>query len=62
MSFNYPVTPMTPRMNLNSSLLASVAFPSVHLLGVEMMLHFLLGPEVVQFASKHKLVLSLGML
>ncbi|XP_040213933.1 telomere-associated protein RIF1 isoform X4 [Rana temporaria] len=59
LSFNYPATPMTPKMNLNSSLLASVAFPSVHLLGVEMMLHFLLGPEVEQFASKHKLVLSL---
>ncbi|XP_018409096.1 PREDICTED: telomere-associated protein RIF1 [Nanorana parkeri] len=52
-------SPVTPKMNLNSSLLASVAFPSVHLLGIEMMLHFLLGPEVVQFASKHKLVLSL---
>ncbi|KAM5152435.1 telomere-associated protein RIF1 isoform 2-T2 [Mantella aurantiaca] len=51
--------PTTPKMNLNSSLLASVAFPSVHLLGIEMMLHFLLGPEVVQFANKHKLVLSL---
>ncbi|XP_063789638.1 telomere-associated protein RIF1 isoform X2 [Pseudophryne corroboree] len=52
-------SPTTPKINLNSSLLASVAFPSVHLLGVEMMLHFLLGPEVVSFASKHKLVLSL---
>ncbi|KAM9305669.1 telomere-associated protein RIF1 [Gastrophryne carolinensis] len=52
-------SPATPKINLNSSLLASVAFPSVHLLGIEMMLHFLLGPEVVQFASKHKLVLSL---
>ncbi|XP_077303844.1 telomere-associated protein RIF1 isoform X2 [Lithobates pipiens] len=59
LSFVIPVTPMTPKMNLNSSLLASVAFPSVHLLGIEMMLHFLLGPEVEQFASKHKLVLSL---
>ncbi|XP_073490290.1 telomere-associated protein RIF1 isoform X1 [Aquarana catesbeiana] len=59
LSFANPVTPMTPKMNLNSSLLASVAFPSVHLLGIEMMLHFLLGPEVEQFASKHKLVLSL---
>ncbi|KAM3915931.1 telomere-associated protein RIF1 [Leptodactylus fuscus] len=46
-------------MNLNSSVLASVAFPSIHLLGIEMMLHFLLGPEVVQFAAQHKLVLSL---
>ncbi|KAG8548635.1 hypothetical protein GDO81_024767, partial [Engystomops pustulosus] len=52
-------SPATPKINLNSSLLASVAFPSVHLLGIEMMLHFLLGPEVVQFAARHKLVLSL---
>ncbi|XP_075036956.1 telomere-associated protein RIF1 isoform X2 [Mixophyes fleayi] len=52
-------SPTTPKINLNSSLLTSVAFPSVHLLGIEMMLHFLLGPEVVQFASQHKLVLSL---
>ncbi|XP_077129094.1 telomere-associated protein RIF1 isoform X2 [Ranitomeya variabilis] len=52
-------SPTTPKINLNSSLLASVAFPSVHLLGVEMMLHFLLGPEVVAFAAQHKIVLSL---
>ncbi|XP_075685390.1 telomere-associated protein RIF1 isoform X2 [Rhinoderma darwinii] len=52
-------SPTTPKINLNSSLLATVAFPSVHLLGVEMMLHFLLGPEVVQFAAQHKLALSL---
>ncbi|XP_073503310.1 telomere-associated protein RIF1 isoform X2 [Phyllobates terribilis] len=52
-------SPTTPKINLNSSLLASVAFPSVHLLGVEMMLHFLLGPEVVPFAARHKIVLSL---
>ncbi|XP_044158864.1 telomere-associated protein RIF1 isoform X1 [Bufo gargarizans] len=52
-------SPATPKINLNSSLLATVAFPSVHLLGIEMMLHFLLGPDVVQFAARHKLVLSL---
>ncbi|KAM4025245.1 telomere-associated protein RIF1 isoform 2-T2 [Anomaloglossus baeobatrachus] len=57
---NFPFgSPTTPKMNLNSSLLASVAFPSVHLLGVEMMLHFLLGPAVGQFAARHKLGLSL---
>ncbi|XP_068101913.1 telomere-associated protein RIF1 isoform X2 [Hyperolius riggenbachi] len=52
-------SPTTPKMSLNCSLLTSVSFPSVHLLGIEMMLHFLLGPEVVQFANKHKIVLSL---
>ncbi|XP_069838795.1 telomere-associated protein RIF1 isoform X2 [Dendropsophus ebraccatus] len=52
-------SPATPKINLNSSLLATVAFPSVHLLGIEMMLHFLLGPEVETFAAQHKLVLSL---
>ncbi|KAM4697896.1 telomere-associated protein RIF1 [Rhinophrynus dorsalis] len=52
-------SPATPKINLNTSLLTSIAFPSVHLLGIEMMLHFLLGPEVVNFASQHKLVLSL---
>ncbi|CAH2305477.1 telomere-associated RIF1 isoform X2 [Pelobates cultripes] len=52
-------SPTTPKISLNSSLLSSVAFPSVHLLGIEMMLHFLLGPEVVKFANQHKLVLSL---
>ncbi|KAM4626376.1 telomere-associated protein RIF1 [Discoglossus pictus] len=52
-------SPATPKISLNSSLLASVAFPSVHLLGIEMMLHFLLGPEVTNFANQHKLNLSL---
>ncbi|KAG8432320.1 hypothetical protein GDO86_016820 [Hymenochirus boettgeri] len=52
-------SPATPKISLNSSLLASISFPSVHLLGIEMMLHFLLGPEVVSFAAQHKLVLSL---
>ncbi|XP_066431304.1 telomere-associated protein RIF1 isoform X2 [Eleutherodactylus coqui] len=52
-------SPTTPKMTLNSSLLATVAFPSVHLLGIEMMLHFLLGPEIVHFAAQHKIVLSL---
>ncbi|XP_056390403.1 telomere-associated protein RIF1 isoform X2 [Hyla sarda] len=56
---SFPFSPATPKINLNSSLLATVAFPSVHLLGIEMMLHFLLGPDVVEFAARHKLVLSL---
>ncbi|XP_053327182.1 telomere-associated protein RIF1 [Spea bombifrons] len=52
-------SPTTPKNSMNSSVLVSVAFPSIHLLGVEMILHFLLGPEVTQFANQHKLVLSL---
>ncbi|KAM8857999.1 telomere-associated protein RIF1 [Synchiropus picturatus] len=62
-----PATPGTPgftspfntsRMNLNSSMQGS-AFPSIQLLGLEMILHYLLGPEVVATAMKKKLLLSL---
>ncbi|NXX80333.1 RIF1 protein, partial [Urocolius indicus] len=56
----YPfVSPVTPRMNLNSSTAGVVAIPSIQLLGIEMLLHFLMGPEVVDFAKQNKLVLSL---
>ncbi|XP_028249395.1 telomere-associated protein RIF1 [Parambassis ranga] len=55
--FNSPA--VTPRMNLNSSLQASSTFPSIQLLGLEMLLHYLLGPEVVATAAKNKLTLSL---
>uniref|UniRef100_A0A803YAM4 Telomere-associated protein Rif1 N-terminal domain-containing protein n=1 Tax=Meleagris gallopavo TaxID=9103 RepID=A0A803YAM4_MELGA len=49
----------TPRMNLNSSTAGPVAIPSIQLLGIEMLLHFLMGPEVLDFAKRNKLVLSL---
>ncbi|XP_069328828.1 telomere-associated protein RIF1 isoform X1 [Eulemur rufifrons] len=52
-------TPVTPRMNLSSNLGGMAAIPSIQLLGLEMMLHFLLGPEVLSFAKHNKLVLSL---
>ncbi|XP_075465520.1 telomere-associated protein RIF1 isoform X3 [Ascaphus truei] len=52
-------SPTTPKINLSSSLLASAVYPSIHLLGIEMMLHFFLGPEVTTFANQNKLVLSL---
>ncbi|NXL89475.1 RIF1 protein, partial [Alectura lathami] len=56
----YPLTsPATPRMNLNSSPAGLVAVPSIQLLGIEMLLHFLMGPGVVDFAKQNKLVLSL---
>ncbi|NXG66672.1 RIF1 protein, partial [Hemiprocne comata] len=56
----YPFTsPITPRINLNSSPAGMVVFPSIQLLGIEMLLHFLMGPKVVDFAQQNKLVLSL---
>ncbi|NXY18065.1 RIF1 protein, partial [Atrichornis clamosus] len=53
------VSPATPRMNLNSSPAGVMLFPSIQLLGIEMLLHFFMGPEVVDFAQQNKLVLSL---
>uniref|UniRef100_A0A667ZMZ6 Replication timing regulatory factor 1 n=1 Tax=Myripristis murdjan TaxID=586833 RepID=A0A667ZMZ6_9TELE len=55
--FNSPVA--TPRMSLNSSIQAAQTFPSIQLLGLEMLLHYFLGPEVVSMAAKNKLLLSL---
>ncbi|XP_049743138.1 telomere-associated protein RIF1 isoform X2 [Elephas maximus indicus] len=51
--------PVTPRMNLSSSLGGMATIPSIQLLGLEMLLHFLLGPEVLSFAKQNKLALSL---
>uniref|UniRef100_A0A8C3JNJ7 Replication timing regulatory factor 1 n=1 Tax=Calidris pygmaea TaxID=425635 RepID=A0A8C3JNJ7_9CHAR len=50
---------VTPRMNLASSPAGMVVIPSIQLLGIEMLLHFLMGPEVVDFAKQNKLALSL---
>ncbi|NWU06560.1 RIF1 protein, partial [Cephalopterus ornatus] len=56
----YPfVSTATPRLNLNSSPAGAVVFPSIQLLGIEMLLHFLMGPGVLDFAKQNKLVLSL---
>ncbi|NXI70941.1 RIF1 protein, partial [Anseranas semipalmata] len=56
----YPfASPATPRMNLNSSTAGVVVIPSIQLLGIEMLLHFLMGPGVLDFAKQNKLVLSL---
>ncbi|NXA00110.1 RIF1 protein, partial [Nesospiza acunhae] len=52
------VSPGTPRMALNSPA-GGQLFPSIQLLGIEMLLHFLMGPQVVDFAKHNKLVLSL---
>ncbi|XP_060246138.1 telomere-associated protein RIF1 isoform X2 [Meriones unguiculatus] len=51
--------PATPRVNMNSYTGGMATIPSIQLLGLEMMLHFLLGPEVLSFAKQNKLVLSL---
>ncbi|KAK2516176.1 Rif1 [Columba guinea] len=56
----YPfASPITPRMNLNSSTGGLVVIPSIQLLGIEMLLHFLMGPQVLDFAKQNKLVLNL---
>ncbi|XP_056107865.1 telomere-associated protein RIF1 [Rhinichthys klamathensis goyatoka] len=52
-------TSTTPRMNLNSSMQASQSYRSIQLLGLEMILHWLLGPEVTAIAAKESLQLSL---
>ncbi|XP_074072108.1 telomere-associated protein RIF1 isoform X2 [Macrotis lagotis] len=52
-------SPVTPRMNLSLNTSGMAAIPSIQLLGIEMLLHFLLGPDVLEFAKKNKLVLSL---
>ncbi|XP_034002385.1 telomere-associated protein RIF1 isoform X2 [Trematomus bernacchii] len=49
----------TSRMSLNSSVHVFCSFPSIQLLGLEMLLHYFLGPEVTAAAAKNKLTLSL---
>ncbi|XP_061697080.1 telomere-associated protein RIF1 [Syngnathoides biaculeatus] len=53
------LTPNSSLMNLNSSMQLPSSFPSIQLLGLEMLLHYFLGPEVVAAATKNKLVLTL---
>uniref|UniRef100_A0A3P9D144 Replication timing regulatory factor 1 n=1 Tax=Maylandia zebra TaxID=106582 RepID=A0A3P9D144_9CICH len=55
--FNSPAN--TSRMSLNSSIQLASSIPSIQLLGLEMLLHYFRGPEVVATAAKHKLILSL---
>ncbi|XP_027146662.1 telomere-associated protein RIF1 isoform X2 [Larimichthys crocea] len=62
-----PSTPKTPfstsantsLMSLNSSVHVPSTFPSIQLLGLEMLLHYFLGAEVIATAAKNKLILSL---
>ncbi|KAM7153351.1 telomere-associated protein RIF1 isoform 1-T1 [Macrochelys suwanniensis] len=59
-SGSYPFgSPVTPRINLNSSISGIIVIPSIQLLGIEMLLHFLMGPEVLAFSKQNKLVLNL---
>ncbi|XP_054827418.1 telomere-associated protein RIF1 [Eublepharis macularius] len=51
--------PVTPRMALNSSVGGGGVIPAIQLLGIEMLLHFFMGPEVLTFAKENKIVLSL---
>ncbi|XP_004870087.2 telomere-associated protein RIF1 isoform X1 [Heterocephalus glaber] len=51
--------PVTPRIHISTNSSGMATIPSIQLLGLEMLLHFLLGPEVLSFAKQHKLVLSL---
>ncbi|CAL8320376.1 unnamed protein product [Merluccius merluccius] len=55
--FNSPAT--TPRLNLSSSLQGGQNFPPIQLLGLEMLLHYFLGPEVTATAARSKLQLTL---
>ncbi|XP_076602965.1 telomere-associated protein RIF1 isoform X2 [Chaetodon auriga] len=55
--FNSPAN--TSRMSLNSSIHVPSTFASIQLLGLEMLLHYFMGPEVVATATKNKLILSL---
>lgn len=50
----------TPRMNLNSSMQVPQSYHSIQLLGLEMLLHWLVGPEITVTAARENLQLSLG--
>uniref|UniRef100_A0A8C5AFH4 Replication timing regulatory factor 1 n=1 Tax=Gadus morhua TaxID=8049 RepID=A0A8C5AFH4_GADMO len=49
----------TPRLNLSLSQQAGQSFPPIQLLGLEMLLHYFLGPEVVPAAARVNLQLTL---
>ncbi|KAH0621388.1 hypothetical protein JD844_022632 [Phrynosoma platyrhinos] len=52
-------TSTCPRLKLNSNIGGVLAIPSIQLLGIEMLLHFFMGPEVLNFAKENSIVLSL---
>ncbi|CAL8343119.1 unnamed protein product [Boreogadus saida] len=55
--FNSPAN--TPRLNLSLSQQAGQSFPPIQLLGLEMLLHYFLGTEVVPAAARVNLQLTL---
>uniref|UniRef100_A0A3Q3VYT2 Telomere-associated protein Rif1 N-terminal domain-containing protein n=1 Tax=Mola mola TaxID=94237 RepID=A0A3Q3VYT2_MOLML len=55
--FNSP--PNMARMSLNSSIQIPSIFPTIQLLGLEMLLHYFLGPEITAKAAKNNFTLSL---
>ncbi|XP_048455205.1 telomere-associated protein RIF1 [Rhincodon typus] len=52
-------SPTVPRFQLNSSLSALPVMQAVQLVGVEVLLHFLVGPTVTDLVQQNKLQLSL---
>ncbi|GCC31365.1 hypothetical protein chiPu_0009822 [Chiloscyllium punctatum] len=52
-------SPTVPRFQLNSSLSALPVMQAVQLVGVEVLLHFLVGPAVTDLVKQNKLQLSL---
>ncbi|XP_053127523.1 telomere-associated protein RIF1 isoform X2 [Hemicordylus capensis] len=55
----FPFGSPATRMSLGSCAGGILAIPSIQLLGIEMLLHFFMGPEVLTFAKENKIVLSL---
>ncbi|KAM9343250.1 LOW QUALITY PROTEIN: telomere-associated protein RIF1 [Pholidichthys leucotaenia] len=56
---NFSSPANTSRMSLNCSVQLPSVLPAIQLLGLEMLFHYLLGPEAVTTGAKNKLVLSL---
>ncbi|KAJ8012367.1 hypothetical protein DPEC_G00041970 [Dallia pectoralis] len=55
----FSVSAVAPRLSLNNSVVIGQAYPSIQLLGLEMLLHYFLGPEISSAAAKNNLTLSL---
>ncbi|XP_039183767.1 telomere-associated protein RIF1-like [Crotalus tigris] len=49
----------SPRMTQNASIGGAVVIPSIQILGIEMLLHFFKGQEILTFAEENNIVLSL---
>lgn len=49
-----------PWMTRNTSIGGAAVISSIQILGIEMLLHFFKGQEVLTFAEENNIVLSLG--